>query len=140
MRICEQSAIILLLDTIKMLGVINVSSAIIPIFSLIALIMYGEIQLSVPVLFPFTDLETIEGFTINLVNQLFIGIVGLAGSIGIEILTCVLKDSVWITTAAISYAVDEISEKIEDPVLIPSEICIDNYFRNILAQVQDFER
>lgn len=122
-----------------MVGMILTSNAIFVTFSILAFIMKNEIQLPVPVLFPFTDLGTIGGLTINMANQLSLCFIGLTGNIGIEIPTCMLINSVWITTVTICHAIDEITERLNEPAR-NTKIAIDYCFRNILIQVQDLDR
>lgn len=138
-RICDQSALQLLSNTVKIVGLIQISTAIVTSFSMLAFIIDDEIQLSVPVLFPFTDLESVNGLMINILNQVFLGFLAFVGTMGVEILTCILKNCILVISATISHAIDEITKKIEKPETC-SKLCIDRYFRNILIQAQDLDR
>lgn len=138
-RICDQCALKLLSNTVQIVGLIQASTFVLTSFSMLALIIDNEIQLSLPVLFPFTDLESVNGLLINMLNQAFIGFLVIVGNISIEIPTCMLKNSVWVIGATISHAIDEMTERIEKPETF-SKFCIDLYFRNILIQAQDLDR
>lgn len=136
-RIGQQSALKLLSNTIKITGIISISSAIPASFSIYALLIKHEILMPVPVLFPFTDPETINGIILNFLNQLFVGIVGFTGSIGIEMTTILIKNSVWTMAVATCYAIDELVEKMTQSA---SKVRVDYVFRNILLQSQDIDR
>lgn len=138
-RICEQCAIKLFSNAIKVLGSIMVSSAIMPRFAAIAYIMDNDIQLPVPLLFPFTDLESSNGLVINLMHQGFLGFMVVGGNIGIELTSCIVKNTIGTTTAAISYSIDDLIEKFKNPKG-NSITYIDGSFRNILIQAQDLDR
>lgn len=138
-KMCDRNAIKLLFDTMRALGIISISNLVLLMLGMFAYIYKHEIQLPVPVLFPFTDLETINGITINLLNQLFISFTGFAGLVGIEIATCILRDSLLIITASMCFSIDEMSEKIIDSMQ-NRPIHIDYHFRHILVQAQDFDR
>lgn len=139
MRICERCALKLLSNTIKIVGIIYFSCNIIPLFSISAYMINGEIQLPVPVIFPFTDLKSRNGMVINFLNQLFIAFMGVFGNIGIEIPTIMLKNTVWVMAAAMCNAIDDLNAKIDEPVH-KSKMWVDYCFRNILIQAQDLDR
>lgn len=137
--VCNQSAIKLLKSTSTTFGIIASSMIILLIFPMYAYVFKQDIQLPIPVVLPFTDLETKNGITLNLANQVFIALIGGTGNLGIEIITCILKNNVWASTVAICHAIDEISEYIEYPKGDMKRF-IDLKFRNILIQVQDLDR
>lgn len=138
-QVCDQSAIKLLKSTSTTLGIVLFSMIILLIFPSYAFITKHDIQLPIPVILPFTDLESKNGITLNMANQVFIVLIGATGNIGIEIITCILKNNVWASTVAICYSIDEISEIIEYPDG-HTKRSVDLKFRNILVQVQDLDR
>lgn len=140
MRVCEKRALELLSSSMKFVGLINLGTSLFVVFPMIAFVFSNEIQLPVPMLFPFTDLESLNGLVINMLNQLWFGFVGLAGNVFIEVSACLLKNSIWMTAAAICHSIDEISEKIKKTVSNTEMYCIEYSFRNILIQVQDLDR
>lgn len=135
-RVCDESAIKLMKSTSKTIGIICASISLYIIFPIFMFIVRNDIQFPIPVLLPFTDLESIEGMSINILNQLFIGVIGVAGNIGIEIITH-SKNNVWASTVAICYSVDELSNAMQK---IGSKQTINCHFRNMLIQVQDLDR
>lgn len=138
-RVCNESAVKLLKSTLTIFGIVATSMIILLIFPMYAFIFKHDIQLPIPVVLPFTDLETKNGLILNLVNQVFISLIGGTGNLGIEIITCILKNNVWASTVAICYSIDEISDSIQSPAANLKTI-IDLKFRNILIQVQDLDR
>lgn len=83
-RVCDQSAVKLLKSTLAMLGIIFTFSTISVIFPLYAYVVKNDIQLPVPILLPFTDLESRLGIILNLLNQVFIAWIGVAGNKCVE--------------------------------------------------------
>ncbi|XP_031639326.1 uncharacterized protein LOC116351370 [Contarinia nasturtii] len=138
-QVCDESAVKLLKSTSTTLGIVLFSMIILLIFPPYAFITKNDIQLPIPVILPFTDLESKNGITLNMANQVFIVLIGATGNIGIEIITCILKNNVWASTVVICYSIDEISEFIEHPEGDMKRF-IDLKFRNILIQVQDLDR
>lgn len=106
-------------------------------FPIFGYIENGDFQLPVPVLFPFTDLESRKGFIINVLNQTIICLIGCSGNIGIEVIQSILKNTVWASTVAIVYSIDEFSANFTKSTSTPLR---DRYFRNIVRQVQDLDR
>lgn len=102
-------------------------------------IFNDEFQLPIPVYVPFTDYSTVYGLTINILNNIFIAVVGLLGTIGVEIMTCMLKDTISACTVAVGYALQQLSDMLESANKKKSKT-IDGYLRNILVQVQDYDR
>lgn len=136
-RMCEEKALQLLADAIKTIAIINGSNICMLVLCLYAFCVKNEIQLVIPVLFPFTDLESTCGLIINALNQMLVGFMGFMGLIGIEVTTCILKDSLSIMNTGISYSIDVMTEEIQQSSM---QLCVDHHFRNIIIQVQDFDR
>lgn len=136
-RLCDQSAIRLLKDISKTLCIISICVFLYAIFPLYTILDKHELQLPLPVFLPFTDTSTVHGIVINIINQIFISLLGLAGNFGIEIAMCMLKNTVWATAVAICFSIDEFTDSI-----IQSKPArdIDKEFRNILIQLQDYDR
>lgn len=62
--------------------------------------------MQIPILFPFSDLESVNGIIVNILNQMFIAVVGISAVISIEIVTCILKNSVYTIAAIICHSID----------------------------------
>lgn len=140
MRMCEQSVLKLLSSTAKKIGMIITSNGVLLMFSTYAYIFKNEIQLPVPLILPFTDLESIDGLIINMLNQAFLASLVVVGNVGIEIATCILNNGVFISASAICHEIDGISQRIREHREWNATAGIDYYFRNIIVQVEDFDR
>lgn len=138
-RLIDETAIKLLTSTLTTISIIIGSIIVYVGFPIYVFIFHNEIQFAVPVYVPFTDLSSTTGIIINVIQQCISVWIGVAGNIGIEIITCMLKNTVWACTVAICHSIDEISE-----LLVKSKTCSSNLitsrFRNILVQVQDLDR
>lgn len=138
-RMCEQSALKLLSNTIRIILTFLISCSIPAIFTMFILIRDHELDLPIPVIFPFTDLNSTSGLTINFINQVYIATVGIASNVGIEIIVCLVKNTVWMMTVGMRYAIDEVIEKLTS-FPMTTTLSIDYSLRNILLQAQDFDR
>lgn len=132
--ICDRNAIKLLKKTSATVGIIAVFIAVYLSFPIFDYFVNNDLQFPVPVLLPFTSIETTHEIVLNILNQLFIVMVGTTGNIGIEIITCLLKDTIKMSTVVICQSIDELSEFIQKS---DEDSCIDCQYRNILIQVQD---
>lgn len=138
-RACDESAIKLLRTLVATLSLILLANFCYGCFPLYAFVINNEIQLALPVLLPFTDIESTFGLILNLLNQLFISVLGILGNYAIEIGTSMVKNSMWGSNVAISYAIDKMSNSIIKNRSKPLKY-VDYEFRNILIQLQDFDR
>lgn len=134
-RVCDQSAIKLLTTILKTCVLFNlVVVCLVPPFYL-----SNEIQLPVPVLVPFTDLESSMGIIINLCNQCYIIPYASIALLGIEITNCLVKNAIWAVAVAICFSVDELTAAFKDRTSASKRLN-NFYFRNMLIQVQDLDR
>lgn len=138
-RVCDDCAIKLLKSTVGTLTMVVVSMNIYVGFPITSSIFTGDLQMPVPVYLPFTDYTTTLGLVLNLMNNVYIGTVGLAGTVGIELITCLLKNTVLVSTATVCYAIDEVTVMLEKSKELSKRV-IGAQFRNILVQVQDLDR
>lgn len=138
-RVCDKSAIKLLTSTAITLVIIVGSMNIYVGFPITTSMFSGDLQLPVPVFLPFTDYTTTHGLVLNLINNVFVGGVGLAGNAGIEVITSMLKNTVAVCTDVVEYAIGELTLLLKDPKHQQKNV-IKSKFRNILMQVQDYDR
>lgn len=140
-KVTDESAIQLFMNTAKIIGMITVSMTIFCIFPIYAFIYRNEIQFPVPVLIPFTTLDTKIGLLVNVLNQAFTCLIGITGNYGIEIIACILKNTVWASASTICYSLDELTELLHEPEQREKKIMKTKYqLRNTLVQIQDFDR
>lgn len=154
----DGSAIKLMTSTLQTTAIVTVSMIIYLIYPVIVYIQSNELHLPIPILVPFTGLETKNGIIINLWNQSSIAVMIIVGNIGIEMITCMLKNSVWAITVAICHTIEVISNSVEQSVNKSAEqpaessteqtakeskldsIEINSYIQNLSIQVRDLDR
>lgn len=138
-RVVDQSAVQLLKETIKTLSLVSGSLAIFCFFPLYSIIFKNDLQFPLPVILPFTTLDTYNGLFVNVLNQFFICLLGFTGNCGIEIIACILKNTIWASAVPIRYEFDELTNELHE---LESAECVEIKFRlrNILVQIQDFDR
>lgn len=139
-RVCDESALKLLKSTTVTLVIIVVSMNIYVGFPTTTSIFTDELQLPIPVFLPFTDYTTNYGLILNLINNVYVGGVGLLGNLGVEIITNLLKNTVWVCTTVVGQSIHEISILLENTKRKQTTRHIEHRFRNILVQVQDLDR
>lgn len=138
-HICDQSAIKLLRSTTKTLGILVSSIILAATLPIIITISRHEIQLVIPVLVPFTDLQSWQGLCINALNQLITTFVGACATIGIEIIICIWKNSLWTLSAAVCYSLDELMRSFNESDASTNRI-VKYHFRNVVLQMRDRDR
>lgn len=138
-RICDRSAIELLKSTIETLAIYVASVLIYAIFPIYELIKYRETSLLIPVLFPFSDLVSVNGSIINIANQLFTASIGISGSLGIEVIVCLLKNHLLVMANSICHSIDQSVKDLEKSTRFSNKI-VEAHLRNIIIQLQDLDR
>lgn len=138
-RVCNESTIKLLKSTSITLLIVVVSMNIYVGFPITASMFSDELQLPIPVFLPFTDYSTHYGLILNLINNVYVGGIGLAGNVGVEIITSMLKNTVWVCTYVLCHSIRELSILLESPQDGHTK-AIASQFRNILLQIQDLDR
>lgn len=138
-QMCERSAIKLLKSTAKTVGILMPSVLISATFPMIMTISRHQIQLIVPVLVPFTDLDTWHGLCINLLNQFITIFFGICAGLGIEIIICMLKNSFWRMSAAVCHSLDELMRSFHDLDATKNRI-VACHFWNVVLQLRDRDR
>lgn len=136
---CNQSARKLIRSVLKTHGIFVVLGVIYMIFPIFAYLMHNEIQLILPVLLPFTDLESIEGEIINILNQFITISMGVCGHLAMETAFCIMKNSFWAMCVGISYSLDGLVESLK-PSERTSNRIVEHHFRNVFLQFEDRER
>lgn len=138
-RICDQSAIELFKSTTKILGIFYTSLITYTIFPIFTTIKNNKMQLILPVLVPFTDLDSTNGLIINILNQLFTIFIGAYGNFGTEIMIGMFKNTIWAMAVTICYSIDELITSFDESNPSSNRI-VAFHFRNVILQVQDRDR
>lgn len=138
-NVCNKMAINLIIDSIRINSMVFVSYAMSVCIPIYRIFFMGENDMIYPIILPFIDPESQNGYQINFVYQM-IGCV--AGGIiipGAELLTCIMKNNISAIAAVIKNSIleFEIQLKIDSSML---ENDIDCQFQNILLSILDFDR
>lgn len=137
---CDKSAIKLLTNTIQTVSIIIFSVLVYWVFPIYSLIVDSKIELPIPVFILFTDMETCHGILVNLTYQTWIAFVSLGGNVGIEVMTCMLKNTMWACVVAIGHSCEAVSEILLHKLDSDSDRAYNRLFRNILIKTQDYDR
>lgn len=97
-----------------------------------------ENEWMVPVIVPFTDPDTRNGFLINMGYQLLIAGAGLLVVPGSELVSCVMKNNVSVIAAVVENGLTEFNERLrKDKRFFVKH---NNQYRNLIVQIVDFNR
>lgn len=138
-RFSNRCAVNLLKSTTKTLAMYVASVLIYFTFPIYELIKYQEISLIIPVLFPFTNLTSAIGVIVNMVNQLFTASIGISGNLGIEVIICMIKSTLFDMANSICHSIDELIADFNEVTQTSNRI-VELQFRNIIMKVQDADR
>lgn len=138
-RILDQSAIKLSKNTLSIVGFLVLFVMIYLGFPLYDTIADGKLHLVIPILFPFTNLESIYGIVVNILSQMVINVVSILGVFALEIGTCITKHAMISYVNTIGYEIDRLTNYINANEDRSSRI-IDDKLRNISYDVQEFNR
>lgn len=135
-RVCDRLAIDLATRTLGILMVL-----VFGFFSVGALPTYkllhdGEKEMVLPVILPFVDPETNEGFTINLCNQWFSLGCGTFIIPATEIITCLLKNCISVSAAIIRNSLADFGTDLDGEFTNERSL----HYVNIIKQILDCNR
>lgn len=136
--VCEQMAILLATSSFKTNALIVFSMNLICSAPLYKLFFTDENEMVIPVILPFIDPETPNGFYINLANQLFICAYGVITIPATELITCVLKNTISVSAAVIENTLLEFEGLLMENEELSSKRSWQ--FRNIVLKILDYER
>lgn len=142
-RICDRLATNLLTDSLK-----NGLIVMFALFLSVCVPMYNifinsnesdyDSQFVIPIVMPFIDPYTPNGFYINLTSQTFICMFGVFAIPTIEIMVCFFMNGVSVSAAVTSNQLTEFEHAIKNEDQFSAE-CIWK-FRNIIVKIMDFDR
>lgn len=158
--VCDEKAIALLISVIRIEMIIVVSLFLMYCVPMYNILFRNEYDVIIPsnicdyhiyskyfciiilylhtVILPFVDFQTRNGFALNMANQIFFCVYAMLGNTGIELITCVVKNTVLVTAAVIKNEllefVDILQKKRTFSAPLPTQ------FRNIIVKISDFDR
>lgn len=136
--VCNEMAIQLIRSSIKIKMLILFSIFLTCCAPLYKIFFTDENDMIIPVLLPFVNIETQNGFYINLANQLVTCGYGVIIIPGTELITCVLKNAVSVTAAVIRNSTLEFSNEMQKNNTFSTQHTYN--FRNIILKILDFDR
>lgn len=138
-KICDDQVIDLLAHSIKIVSLIIISLILMYCVPLFNILIRNQYDVIIPIILPFIDPQTKTGFYANLVNQLTFCFYGLVAITGIEMITCMLKNTILATSAIIDNELYEFEKllKFKHDTFSPR---LTWQFRNILVKIIDFNR
>lgn len=95
-------------------------------------------QFVIPIIMPFIDPFTQQGFCMNLANQILICLIGAIALPIVELITCVMMNNISASAAVIANTLTEFGETIKRKNQFSAENTWK--FRNIIVQIMDFDR
>lgn len=101
-----------------------------------AFIMNGEFSTFTGGVLPFTTIDTLEGFIINLSFQSTFGFVGCIGTIAIEIISCIVNNTYSVMVDLTCHSMREFSKNFNNVGTEQNKAG----FRNICLRLQDIEK
>lgn len=136
--VCTRMVNQLIFDCIRISVLVAISLLLTFAYPLFLIVFFGQKHVLVPVILPFVDPYTDQGFYINLIHQINFGIFGSFAILGIEMTTCVNKNATMVAADYIQSNLEELENNLKND----SEFTIQRAqeFRNIIVQVQDFHR
>lgn len=137
-EVCDKMAIDLLDGTIKITLLIFLSIEITCCAPLYKIFFTEEKEMIIPVILPFVDPDTQNGFYINLANQLVTCVYGVIIIPGTEMVTCILKNTISASAAIIENVLLEFEEMLQKSTEFSSKRSWQ--FQNMILQIMDFDR
>lgn len=138
--VCNRMAVYLITCSIRVNLLVLLSYMMAVCVPLSKTLFTDENEMILPVILPFIDPDTQNGFIINYTNQAVSCIFGSCVIPGTELLTCVLKNNVSVAAAAIENSIRDLKIRMmmkrkHSPV---KEFV--HEFRNIIVKVLDYDR
>lgn len=134
----DRMAISLLTSTSKVLTLLMVTFTFIMIAPIYENLFNDGREMIIPVVLPFIDPDTKNGFYINSASQMFCLALGAVIVPGTEIMTCVLKNTISAMAAIVEDSLLELGKNLEIDEQF-SDLRV-YQFRNIVVQILDFDR
>lgn len=137
--VCNRMAIDLLKSAIKISSLVFVAYIILvslPFYKT----LHNEYELVLPIIMPFVDPNTQNGFYINMANQLVHLCIGSFGIPIHNLFGCILKNNVLVTAAVIENTLNEFKKKLKNNKNFAKETACIGEFRNIVLKILDFHK
>lgn len=136
--VCDRMAIYLFTSTVKIVLFLVLSFSFIICAVIYKNVFINEREMMIPVILPLIDPETERGFYINLGSQMISSTFGAIGVPAIEVVTCVMKNTISTLAAITEDSLTELKNCLEYDKNFTGER--DWQFQNIIMKILDFNR
>lgn len=134
----DEAATMMIRASLTILAAITLSSIVYAMYPMYTYFFENAHPMTIPIILPFIDPETNSGYYLNVANQLFISFTGIFGNIGIEFISSMMVNNIWVGVSSVQCALDEFSEFIRQK---PHETLDMKYkLRTILTRIRDLDR
>lgn len=134
----DEAAIMLIRTSLTIFTAILLSTIGFAVYPLYTYIFENAHPMMIPIILPLTDPETNFGYYLNVSNQLFISFTGIFGNIGIEFISSMMVNNIWVGVSSVQCALDEFSDFIRrEP---HKTLQIKYRLRRILMRIRDLDR
>lgn len=134
----DEAATMMIRASLTILAAITMSSIVYVMYPMYTYIFESAHPMTIPIILPFIDPDTNPGYYLNVANQVFISFTGIFGNIGIEFISSMMVNNIWVGVSSVQCALDEFSEFIRQK---PHETLHMKYkLRSILMRIRDLDR
>lgn len=134
--VCDRLANYLATSTLKVLMVLALGLVFVGAVPLYKFLLYGEREMVIPVILPFVDPETDNGYSINLTNQMLWFGFGSLIVPSSEVITCILKNCTSASAAIIENLLAEFEKSLNGNFTKERTL----HYKNITMQMLDWDR
>lgn len=137
-KICDKFAIALLTNVSSRQSIILFCLTMFVVSPLYLTIIAHEKEMIFAFVLPFTDPSTDKGFYINFVHELILLLVPVPAIFGIELLVCMVNNSILVTAELIKESIHSLDESLrQDPEFTNQRSW---ELRNLILKIQDIDR
>lgn len=135
---CNRMADQLIKDSIRTGTMVTLSMMLFVAVPMFLVIFLRQQHMIMPIILPFTDPESDDGFYLNFMHHIFFGTLGPCAIVGIEMCTCVNINAAMTAAAVIRTDLEDLELALHTNAKFTPERA--QQFRNIIIEITDFHR
>lgn len=128
----------LIKDSIRTVTMVTLSMMMFVAVPMFLIIFLRQQHMIMPIILPFTDPESDDGFYLNFIHQIGFGLLGPCAIVGIEMCTCVNINAAMTAAAIIRTDLEDLELALHTNSTFTAHRAQE--FRNIIVEIQDFHR
>lgn len=136
-RICERNVMKLVKNIVAVSFTVIFSHLLILVGPIYAYIFNGVRITPMATHLPYFEKDSDTEFMVNLALQCVVALYSITGNVTVEIITCLINDTVSSVPELIRLNLDEMTDEVQKKY---SQLSVSIRLRNVLIQVQDFDR